>query len=297
MQHYYGFTIKNNALYFSHYGSDNISKVHLDSIAQGANVIANVTNPIDIQFVGNDLYVSTQTKIVKLSCFIGGGNTITPSLANLSDVTSICEVNSLTEPTAIACDSLTVSSDAVFPITANTTVTWTYADQSGNTLTQTQDIIISGYDLTLSLGSDNKTLTSNQDSVSYQWIDCDNGNAPINGETNQSFTPLVSGNYAVIIDNGICSETSNCQQVTFTVSDIENMSNIEYSIFPNPVNDYLNIKTDAQIQSVKIYDSVGKLVLQTKELTMDLSSFNSGVYYLVLTDANGNSAHQKIVKK
>ena len=43
------------------------------------------------------------------------------------------------------------------------------------------------------------TLTANQTGASYQWVDCDNGNAAISGETNASYTPTVTGNYAVEI--------------------------------------------------------------------------------------------------
>jgi len=60
------------------------------------------------------------------------------------------------------------------------------------------------------------TLTSDQGGATYQWIDCDNGNAPISGETNQSFTPTVTGNYAVVVTLDNCSDTSACALVDFT---------------------------------------------------------------------------------
>ena len=45
-------------------------------------------------------------------------------------------------------------------------------------------------------------LTANNNLGTYQWIDCDNGNQPIAGETNQTFTATENGNYAVIITEG-----------------------------------------------------------------------------------------------
>jgi hypothetical protein len=54
------------------------------------------------------------------------------------------------------------------------------------------------------------TLTANQTSATYQWIDCSN-NASIAGQTNQSFTPIADGNYSVIINsNNGCVDTSSC---------------------------------------------------------------------------------------
>lgn len=58
------------------------------------------------------------------------------------------------------------------------------------------------------------TLTAAQDNASYQWIDCANNNEPINDANGQTFTPSVTGNYAVIIstpDN--CTITSLCTEV------------------------------------------------------------------------------------
>src|SRR5690606_1382106 len=48
-----------------------------------------------------------------------------------------------------------------------------------------------------SVTNSSPTLTSNANGATYQWIDCNNGFAPIFGETNQSFTASANGNYAV----------------------------------------------------------------------------------------------------
>lgn len=56
------------------------------------------------------------------------------------------------------------------------------------------------------------TLTANEAGATYQWINC-SGNTPIAGATNQSFTPTQTGNYAVIVNNGSCSDTSDCENV------------------------------------------------------------------------------------
>ncbi|MCC5920933.1 MAG: T9SS type A sorting domain-containing protein [Cyclobacteriaceae bacterium] len=63
-------------------------------------------------------------------------------------------------------------------------------------------------------------LVANQLSgASYQWIDCENNNNPISGETNFSFNPATSGTYAVIIPQGSCSDTSHCVEVTLNNED------------------------------------------------------------------------------
>jgi hypothetical protein len=83
--------------------------------------------------------------------------------------------------------------------------------------------------------SDNaNTLTALQSGATYQWIDCNNGNAPISGATNQSFTPATNGSYAVIVTLNGCSNTSACQNITITSLDTQALSKLPFSIYPNP---------------------------------------------------------------
>jgi hypothetical protein len=70
----------------------------------------------------------------------------TPDVANLSDITTECEVTSLTAPTATdnCGGSVTVTNNASLPIATQgtTVVTWTYDDGNGNTSTQNQNVIV-----------------------------------------------------------------------------------------------------------------------------------------------------------
>lgn len=69
----------------------------------------------------------------------------------------------------------------------------------------------------LDAGSQNgSVLTANQTGATYQWLDCDNNYAVINSETNQSYTPAVTGNYAVEVNMNGCVDTSDCFLVDHT---------------------------------------------------------------------------------
>ncbi|MEN7548784.1 SBBP repeat-containing protein [Rapidithrix thailandica] len=71
-----------------------------------------------------------------------------PDVASLPEVTGYCEVvaSEVTPPTATdnTHGKVTVSSDASFPVTTlgTTLITWSYQDESGNTFTQTQKIVV-----------------------------------------------------------------------------------------------------------------------------------------------------------
>jgi hypothetical protein len=59
-------------------------------------------------------------------------------------------------------------------------------------------------------------LEANQGGATYQWLDCDDNNAILNGETNQSYTPAITGNYAVEMTINGCADTSDCFLVDYT---------------------------------------------------------------------------------
>ncbi|MEM1407139.1 MAG: hypothetical protein AAGG59_10220, partial [Bacteroidota bacterium] len=81
-------------------------------------------------------------------------------------------------------------------------------------------------DNTVSLNA--RTLSSNDDNAdSYQWIDCNNGNAPIDGATDRTFTAEVNGDYAVLVTKGQCSETSACTFVDINSCNSASTQNVE----------------------------------------------------------------------
>ena len=68
--------------------------------------------------------------------------------ASLPQLTAQCELTALTPPTATDnCDgAITGVTTTTLPITASTTITWTYTDLAGNSSTQTQDVVIQDTD-------------------------------------------------------------------------------------------------------------------------------------------------------
>lgn len=143
------------------------------------------------------------------------------------------------------------------------------------------------------------TLTANESSATYQWIDC-NTDTPISGATNQTYVPVVNGNYAVEITSGICTERSAC--ILFDTLGLESFLNNEVKVYPNPVKSNLNIEVNVENQDIviKLYDLSGKLILtsnSTKVLTtIDVSEFPQGIYFLNVSSSE-KSGTFKIVKE
>jgi len=144
------------------------------------------------------------------------------------------------------------------------------------------------------------TLTANASGAyTYQWFDCNNGNAPISGATNQSFTPMVSGTYGVSITAGNCVSTSTCTDVTIVgVAELQN--DLGVMLYPNPVSDVLKIdRGQNEKLSVEITNSSGKQMYKTvvKEQVMklDVSDYAAGVYFVKVSN-DINSQIVRIVK-
>jgi hypothetical protein len=103
------------------------------------------------------------------------------------------------------------------------------------------------------------TLTANQAGATYQWIDCNNNNAPISGATNQSFTPTTSGSYAVVVTLNGCSDTSACQNVVITGVNVQALSNQIFSIYPNPNQGNFTIQS-SKGGIFELIDLTGKVI-------------------------------------
>jgi hypothetical protein len=76
-----------------------------------------------------------------------------------------------------------------------------------------------------------------------------------------------------------------------------NQNNLKVAMYPNPVNDILNIALENEIKSVEIYNIQGQRVLQTNNKQIETSSLNSGIYMVRIEDTNGGIATQKLIKK
>ena len=128
----------------------------------------------------------------------------------------------------------------------------------------------------------NGTLTVAEEGATYQWLDCNNNNSPIDGATSQSFTPDTSGSYAVIVSNGTCSDTSDCYDFTMPSTGLDNLNNIK--IYPNPVSDFINISGLQENATITLTDASGKVFIRKNandnNIRIATETLPSGVYIL-----------------
>lgn len=79
-----------------------------------------------------------------------------------------------------------------------------------------------------------------------------------------------------------------------SVTDVSKTQNVE--IYPNPVNDILNIKTQGTVKLVEIFNTSGAKVKEEKSTTIDMKKLPTGIYMVKITDSEGKTNTKKIIK-
>jgi len=142
------------------------------------------------------------------------------------------------------------------------------------------------------------TITSNNTTAStYQWIDCNLGNAIIAGATSVDYTAVANGDYAVIITEGVCSDTSACVNVS-TVGINNYVLGAEVTLYPNPTTNDITLDLGAAVNAqVSIVNVTGMVVYNLETLNagknkISLTNFSKGVYFVKIQSEN----QQKVIK-
>ena len=143
------------------------------------------------------------------------------------------------------------------------------------------------------------TISTTNNTASYQWLDCDDNYAPIAGATNQSYTPPSSGNFALELTEGACVDTTACVYVVPTSA--TDLQTYTLSIYPNPTQDIVTINLDSASKGIlKAYDLQGRLI--HSQPIQGLSSLDytiegeAGLYLIEFVDERGEVFVGKVVK-
>jgi hypothetical protein len=141
--------------------------------------------------------------------------------------------------------------------------------------------------------------------ATYQWVDCNNAYSPIAGATSQNYTSPVDGNFAVIVTDDGCSDTSACAATTNLSVHNSNLQAF-ISLYPNPNDGNFNLAVDdlvADYMFVEITDISGKMVHSrvVENITgyttigFGLTDLSPGIY-LFRIYANGQSKVLRFIK-
>ncbi|MBL4669507.1 MAG: T9SS type A sorting domain-containing protein [Flavobacteriales bacterium] len=163
----------------------------------------------------------------------------------------------------------------------------------------TLNLTINTVDVTITTTA--PSITANAIGATYRWLDCNNGNAIISGETAQTFTAIANGNYAVEVTQNNCTDTSGCVNITSVgVNEVNLYNNIV--VHPNPTNRKITIELgDWKGVHISIVNITGKEIysqhnINETEVELDLSEHSKGIYFLRLQSDNKRKV-TKLIKQ
>ena len=212
-----------------------------------------------------------------------------PAVADLSKLEDCSQIASLTAPTATDnCNgTITATTATTPPITASTTLTWTYTDAGNNTVIQTQEVIIGDTEAPMPEMSNLPTLTEGCPVAAMADLtaptatdNCDNGT--ITATTDSAFPITQSTTITWIYTDAASNTYMQIQEVICPLSATDDAE--EAVIFPNPSGRYLEVQSSVG-GTFQLLSLSGKPLLKgTTNTRIDITSLQSGLYLVQLPD-------------
>jgi len=118
--------------------------------------------------------------------------------------------------------------------------------------------------------------------ATFQWLDCESNFAPLIAEVNPTYAASENGIYALEMNAGNCSDTSEC--LTISNIGINNQPQKTVIIYPNPANDKLFIENQfLNSYAWQIIDARGRIIKMgqvEKEVieSIQINELTSGFY-------------------
>lgn len=144
-----------------------------------------------------------------------------------------------------------------------------------------------------SISTGENSISANQEGASYQWYNCGSDMLPLEGATEQSFSPSETGSYLVEISVDGCTSSSECVFITVVSSGEELTQTARWEIYPNPSQGNFIIAFQGQnlAEDLLIFDALGRPIsfdvmpLSDQLLGIYLHQASSGVYFLKVKSA------------
>jgi hypothetical protein len=269
----------------TYYASNNIA-THTLTNAAGCDSVVTLDLTVNYSNTGIDTQTACDSLVwIDGNTYYANNNLATHTLTNAAGCDSLVTLDLTVNYANTGIDVQTACFSYVWIdgntyTTNNNTATHTISNTAGCDSVVTLDLTINTVDVSVTVNS--ITLTATLSGASYQWVDCANSYAIIAGETNQSFTPTVNGDYAVIIDDGVCMDTSICYNINGVgINETRNTSSV--NIYPNPTKGKMTIECK-DMEKVEVIDITGKLVYEITVscniLNIDIASFSKGAYFV-----------------
>jgi hypothetical protein len=129
--------------------------------------------------------------------------------------------------------------------------------------------------------------------ATYTWTKND---TVIAGNSN-TITISEPGVYEVYTDGG-CPSASGPIYIIDCTGVGETMNAESVGVYPNPVNDKLTVETTLADYTLTVLNTLGQVIeqrVESERAVLDVSQYNSGIYYLQITTTEGQVMNRKFV--
>jgi hypothetical protein len=141
-------------------------------------------------------------------------------------------------------------------------------------------------------------LTAVENQMQYQWLDCGDNFTPIPNETSQTFIPSTTGNYAFLLTDSNCTDTSDC--VFVNLVGLDEWESARFDLFPNPNKGEFEIKNKTGVLTdIYIVDAIGKVVHSQKLKTSQhkvQADLPGGIYMVHFIQNDSKTILRMVVK-
>ncbi len=193
--------------------------------------------------------------------------------ANLIITHNVCGQEDITIPVTL---TVTSSSVAVTGVSVNPTTAEIKVGQ-----TQQLTASVEPVDAT----NQNVTWTSSDDNVATV-------------DASGLVSAVAAGNAVITVTTQDGNKTATCNVSVSDDTSVENKELEAVSIYPNPAEKFLYIKTNAEINSIQLINLAGKTIqtFDAKSRRLDVGNIAPGIYFLKLQNNQKTHVHQLIVK-
>ncbi len=233
-------------------------------------------------FTDNGGNTSTQNQTV----IINDTTNPVPDITTLPTLSEQCQVNSITPPTATDnCNgTITGTTSTTFPITASTTIIWTFTDSNGNTTTQNQSVVIQDTNAPV---ADQTTLPTVNEQCQVTSITpptaTDNCNGTITGTTLTTFPVTASTTvvWTFTDSNGNTSTQNQSVVIQDTTAPVADLTTLPI------VNEQCQVNS---ITPPTATDNCNGTITGTTTVTFPITTSTTVIW--TFTDSNGNTSTQ-----
>lgn len=148
-------------------------------------------------------------------------------------------------------------------------------------------------------------ITNNILEIIFQTIMLDTGGhgnvlLKMKSKENLVLNDIVTNNAKIYFDYNFPIETNDANTIFQALNHTIPVKDLSISLYPNPTSSLIKVRADNNIKSVELYDVQGRIIqvdkVDANEVSIDLSKYNSGVYFVKVTTEFGSQI-SKIIKE